>query len=138
MTRADIIHTMASVGASEFDPVPSNYAGFVDIFQRFAEKVAFRTLAHSAPGPIVIDASKADPAMLSDLLSRLPCNNPMRLEPLPLAPDVAAAVAAEREACAKLVESMVLASNGGTRVSAAIRARGNLPPPPTTIDHHPV
>lgn len=96
------------------------------VLERFAH-LATQWLAHNPPPPIVIQTAGIDPAILRELLAKAPAMPlvPMPAEPTPEA--IAAAVAAEREACAWLAETEWSTDREkayGDELAAAIRARG--------------
>lgn len=95
--------------------------------ERFADLVAAHAWSLKPPPAIVVKTADIDPALLRDMLAKSP---PMPLLPAPAEPTpeaVAAAVAAEREACAWLAETE-WSTDGekayGDELAAAIRARG--------------
>jgi hypothetical protein len=88
---------------------------------------ARHVLARTPPAMMVVNTADLDPALLRDMLAKAP---PMPLLPEPAPPDVAAAVAAEREACAQIMAEMRAKSRNHlfrsalTCAEGAIRARG--------------
>lgn len=93
--------------------------------ERFATLVTAHALAQRMPCT-VISAADIDPELLRDMLAKA---KPGPIVAMPPAPDVAAAVAVEREACAKLMKSLRAKSRNHlfrsalTVAEAEIRAR---------------
>lgn len=100
----------------------------------FAALVAAAELAEMPPAQMIADVSKLDMSELAKMMKR--AGPPAALVAVPARPDdIEAAVAAEREACAKVVEDtdveqftacMVLHDDGRAtlaKAAAAIRAR---------------
>lgn len=92
-----------------------------------AERAAFEDLTRTLLPPVAVSIADIDPDLLRDLLAKSP---PMPLVPMPTEPDIAAAVAAEREACAQICDRRYDWSQNsidGAEAAAcaeAIRARG--------------
>ncbi len=104
--------------------------------ERFAALVAAACLAAERammpPTQLVVDVSSIDPGMLADMMKRARQDSAPAL--VSGAPTVAAAVAAEREACAKVLDQMAEEAKENMEPSCriayyrekawAIRARG--------------
>lgn len=110
----------------------------IERLERFATTAAVHALTHATPPAIVVNASDIDRDLLRGMITK---DKPMPMVAVPESQDVAAAVAAEREACAQIVlqhtgipldalrrgtgvrDRIVIL---GERIRAAIRARGSL------------
>ena len=94
------------------------------MWERFADLVAAHVLARASLQPIAVKTADLDPELLRDILAKAPA---MPLVPMPdPAPEaIAAAVAAEREACAQVCEGMHEEDRPGD-YAYAIRARGSV------------
>lgn len=105
-------------------------ADLTPFLQRFADLAVADFLAHTPPPPIMVSAADIDLELLRNMLTKAPHMPilPMPTEPTPEA--VAAAVAAEREACAQVCDAKAhevrLWCNESNVIAcaAAIRARG--------------
>jgi hypothetical protein len=92
----------------------------VQVLERFAAKMAAHVLAHTNPPAILLNTADLDPELLRDMLAK---SAPMPLVPMP-APTpqaIAEAIAAEREACAKIGDGY---DYGERNCGEEIRARG--------------
>jgi hypothetical protein len=135
MKREDVIRMAQEVGAglaltmsSPEGIAAAEFRG--QSLERFAALVAAHVLTQRAPS-IVLSTADIDPALLHDMLTKA---KPMPLVAMPPEPDVAAAVRAEREACAQLCDMRMQQSRNhlvrsGLKVAALdIRARGTPQP----------
>lgn len=124
MTRDDVIRMAEEAGlvwnmwrGGYFVKDP-NLSG-EQALMRFAALLAAHVLARTPPPPIVLNTADIDPELLRDLLAKA---RTMPIMPMPPEPDVAAAVAAEREACALACEQSDRFR--GAYFAEKIRARG--------------
>lgn len=101
--------------------------------QRFASLAIADFIARTQPLPIMVSAASIDQALLRDMLANA-SHMPPLLPAEPIDEEIAAAVAAEREACAQVLDAMAAESEADGECSsyaryyrtkaAAIRARG--------------
>lgn len=121
MTRDDVVRLASEAGFDVYDANGAIYATSecTAELERFAALVAAHVLARTPPQPIVLKTADIDPELLREMFAKAPA---MPLMPMPPEPDVAAAVAAEREACAQVCEGMHEEDRPGD-YAYAIRAR---------------
>lgn len=124
MTRDDIIRMAREAGVTDGIELPAEVAAV----ERFAALVAAHAHA-SRPPAMVVKTTDIDPALLRDMLAKAPAMPilPAPAEPTPEA--IAAAVADEREACARVCDVLLGQGDEGYQpdaadCAAAIRARG--------------
>lgn len=120
--RVTLVRMAAEAGLGQYLPaepgLPGTWWGTdLERLQRFAELVLADFMARTPP-PIVLNTADLDPELLRQMLTKATA---MPLVPVP-APDVAQAVAAEREACARVASAWDCELALG--IADAIRARG--------------